>query len=691
MRALSNPVPADPQSTGTGRVMNPLASLRKHRLAAALVFGGVVLAGLPYAWIKGKSVFRAEGVLYVSPRVLRNLDSDQEQELQSNSQYREFVQQQVRTINRYDILASVLKQPAIAKLWRKPNETERHSIERLQTALDILPVADTYQVTVALEGEKAPGLAEVVNGVLNEFTAVAQREMLWDADGRMDKLRQEQANVSAEIAGLMERKTHMSGELGTTVFNDAMINTYDKRLSGALDALEEARRQRFAAEDALSGKAAPGLAASALDKAMNDSGLTSLKGTLNQRKAYLLTSIQGLSPQHAGRIAAEKEMKEIDDKIAQATAELHSSMQSNLHDIQQSRFEQAQLLEQQIQKDVDSLRGQAEAYSRGYQTTLEIGDEISRLQKRLDATEDRISFLSVESKSPGFVRVFSPARVPELPFQGGRKKLFLMVLAAALALAAVVPIALDTLDPRIMTERELEALLAMPVSGALTGAALVEGARRLAVVLHRHAEALPKNAVVFTGVSAHSDSTATALATGNALRALGLRPLVIEAKPAAAGSGDKRYRGRQERPGLAELLSGDASLEECILNGNAKYPDRIATGGNATVDCLLPADPILGILEDAARSYDVVLIDAAPVARSLASEEFVRLTGAVLLVAEAEKDTRAELKKTMTLLERLQPPAFGAVLSGSGAAPISHHQQTQANWKENDTPSLLAA
>jgi len=286
LRTLSTPTVSEPQATGSGRAIDPLRSLSKHRLIALLVLVGITLAGLPIAWFKGKPLYRTEGVLYVSPRFLRNLDSDEEHQLQSNTQYREFMQQQVRTVNRYDIVASVMKQAAIAKAWKKPNESERRAIERLQGALQIVPVPDTYQVTVALEGEQPAGLAELINGVMNEFTAVAQKEVLWDADGRLEKLEQEKANIAAEIAGLVERKAGLSQELGTTVFSEGLVNSYDKRLAASLDALEEARRQRFAAEAALSGQAAPGLAATAMDKALNDSGLVSLKSTLNQRKDF---------------------------------------------------------------------------------------------------------------------------------------------------------------------------------------------------------------------------------------------------------------------------------------------------------------------------------------------------------------------------------------------------------------------
>jgi len=162
----------------------------------------------------------------------------------------------------------------------------------------------------------------------------------------------------------MERKTGMADQLGTTVFNDSIINSYDKRLASALDALEDARRQRFSAETALSGQATPGVAATTMDKAMSDAGLSSLQRALNQRKAALMTTIQGLSPQHSGRIAAEKEMKEIDARIEQLTTQANNRWQKGLKDINRSKYEQAKQLEARIQKEVDGLRGQTESFSR---------------------------------------------------------------------------------------------------------------------------------------------------------------------------------------------------------------------------------------------------------------------------------------------------------------------------------------
>jgi hypothetical protein len=92
--------------------------------------------------------------------------------LESNSQYREFVQQQVKTINRFDIVFAALQKLGDKRfLWQNRKEPDRIAAERLQGTLEIKPVPDTYQITVGLEGKKSEGLAEVVNAVVESYLA----------------------------------------------------------------------------------------------------------------------------------------------------------------------------------------------------------------------------------------------------------------------------------------------------------------------------------------------------------------------------------------------------------------------------------------------------------------------------------------------------------------------------------------
>ena len=185
--------PEPPPPSFLTRKIDPLASVWKHKWLALAVGFVVCLIGLPAAYYLGKPVYYTEAVIYISPRFLKNLESDTEQELQSNTQYREYVQQQVRTINRYDIVAKALERLGDNRFrwWQKKNETERRAIERLQQSLRVKPVSDTYQIVVGLEGPEAGGLAEIVNSVVDVFLETAKNEEFFASDARIDLLQDE--------------------------------------------------------------------------------------------------------------------------------------------------------------------------------------------------------------------------------------------------------------------------------------------------------------------------------------------------------------------------------------------------------------------------------------------------------------------------------------------------------------------
>lgn len=92
-----------------GRGIKPWVSLRAHPRLAAAVLLLVLLLGIPFAWFKDTPQYVATATLYVSPRFIKNLKDDQELDFQSNSQYRQYVEQQVNSLRRHDVLASALK------------------------------------------------------------------------------------------------------------------------------------------------------------------------------------------------------------------------------------------------------------------------------------------------------------------------------------------------------------------------------------------------------------------------------------------------------------------------------------------------------------------------------------------------------------------------------------------------------
>jgi uncharacterized protein involved in exopolysaccharide biosynthesis/Mrp family chromosome partitioning ATPase len=666
---------AEPKSSP--RSIHPSESLRRHYRLSASILLTVLLLGLPFAWWKGQPAFRAEGVLFVSPRFLRILDTDPEHEIQSNSQYREFVQQQVRTINRYDIIANAVPSGSPeAAVWTLGKETPRRAIDRLRGALQVAPVPDTYQITVAIEGEKAAGLAEIVNKVMESYVRTARQELLYDSHSRLRNLEEEKQEVQAGIGQLIEERAALARALGTTVFSGAIVNSFDKQLAGTVESLADARRQRFVAEAAAASSEAT--IATALQSAMSDNGLNSFKSARNTRKAELLASISGLGPQHAGRIAAEKEIRAIDQELESVTARLQTKLAGNLDTIQRARQVQATAVEQKLTRESQAVRQQTESYYRGYQRSLEVGEELDRLRKRLHAIESRISYLRLENKAPGFVRVFSPAMTPELPIRGGRTRLGVVVLLAALALALLVPLGVDYLDPRLRAPEELQVHLGLPITGWVPVGRDADPAHvlRAAVSVRRQLHMLPHRAIVVSALDHGGGSTTIALALAVALQRLGIRTLVIEAN---ALTRDVRYAGNPGGAGLTDWLAGRSGPEAPISPATATLPPRVATGPGRCED-LLPVERLIDLVDRQCDGWDLVLIDAAPLPASLATEEFIRVFGASLLIVDADKDSKSAVSAALDKLDILAPCAFGAILN-----------KVPRKRNPNDTPTVLAA
>ena len=91
-----------------GRGIKPLASLLAHPRLALAAFLIVLLAGIPVIFIKGQSMYATTATVQVAPRYMKNLRDDGELSFPSNTQYREFLEHQTRSVLRYDIVLAAM-------------------------------------------------------------------------------------------------------------------------------------------------------------------------------------------------------------------------------------------------------------------------------------------------------------------------------------------------------------------------------------------------------------------------------------------------------------------------------------------------------------------------------------------------------------------------------------------------------
>lgn len=693
--------------------VKPLASLKKHWLLALLLTILISSLGVPATLKLGKTSYSSQAVVYVSPRFVRNLQDDQEHELQSNQQYREFVQQQVRTINRYDIVEEALnKLGERAATWRLTGETPRRAVERLQGALNISPVPDTYQISVSLEGEQRDMLADIVNSVVNTYLEKAKQEEFYASDDRAGSLRAEREKVAREIEDKIARRTLFAQQLGVTTFNESSQNPYDQLLVSGKEALANSSRERIAAEAQLAAidpKTPEGkrtLGALAQDLVAKDPGLNSLKASVNQKRSELFAKISGLSAEHPGRKAAEQELNELEAEVKESTERLTASFEAMIYEQRRSETERARKVEQDLATQVKAESAKAQDFSMGYQQALSLGSDIDRARKRLDEIDDRLDFLGLEKNAPGFVRLFSAAQRPEAPFTGGKKKYLVIFVLAGLILGLVAPVVVDLLDPRLKSARDLEKLLGFPpVAWILerrdeaTKTLAEDQLLRLAAGLDRDRRSQATQIVVLTSVKSGAGTSTLTLDLARELSGMGVRALAVETN---ALKPDARYLTRPDdstegggteheldvvriepaRLGLASMLTGEATVDD-RLSGDALLPDRVGVGALRDRRHLPEIHALGPLLRDFASVYQFVLVDAPPLLLSSDTEVLSSHADCVLLVVEAEATSKAELREAARVLERLSPRGVGAILNRVRVQPGD--RQLAAKLKEYAT------
>ncbi len=672
-RPVLMPVATPGSSPAASANIHVIASLRKHPKAALLTALLIVLIGLPAAWFLGKPKYMATAVIYVSPRFLANLADGSAQKFDSTGQYREYVQQNVKTINRFDIMHEALQQLGpMQSVWVKPGESLDRAANRLQGALIIEEVPDTYQITISLEGRKKTGLAELVNSVANTYLAKAKDEEFYGSDQRVQTLIDDRTRLQAEIAAKQARRMTLAQELGVSSFTDNDLNPYDRLLVTAKEAQSEAQKDAIQADTQLAvfdEKQHPGAAdalhAYALTEANKDTALTGLMASLNSRRAQVLASLSGLSPDHPGRRAAERELAEIEKERTTERQKEVDSLSKMILDQRAAEAYQARRVEQQLTAEVERQASQASWFTRGYQEGIQLGLDVDEARKADDNLQQRINYFTLEKSAPGFVRLFSSARPPDQPVKGGRKVILAIVLALAAVVALVLPVAIDFLDPRLRSAGQVETLLGFSLTAWLLDTEDSdkdferEQILRFANRIIQDKENNHSRIFAFTAVKAGGGTSTIVLNTARALASLGVSALAVEVN---AYSSDPRY-SRPNSRGVASLLTGNRSLHSEVISADTELPDRIPVGEIAHGTNLPEIKNLEGILRHAADAYDIILVDTPPILVSVDAEIIACTADVVVLVIEAESATKEELRRAAKSLERMNVRAISTLLN----------------------------
>ncbi len=668
--------PAPASSTGqTQRSIHLAQSLRRHRkpalyiLALCLLLSGVIL------YLHHGTYYEAKSSVYISPTFPTTLAEEKEQD----RPYDAFVQDQVQTVTRFDILATAIQQ-STPGTWLKPKETMQQSVARLTKQLEVERVGTTFQISIALKARSPEVAAQVVNAVTRAYIDKAHREEFYGRDERLATLRQERSRLQQQLDTALAAQAKLMQSLGIASIQQETANPYDAQLSKLHEDLTAAREHRMESEAQIAALKTKGgdstaLDATAQDAVAADAGLASFKAALNQRRAILIEQMNGLTPSNPVWKQDNSELSNLERELNNSSSDLAGKAASRIEQKLEADLYRTRAVELQLQQELLTQTHSATGAVPRFQQAKEWSKTIERLESGYSAVDERIRSLELESSSPGSIHLSSPALAPLTPVNSRTWMLALLLAAGSCLASMATAIAIDLLDARVYTGSDVESFLGFAPLGVLLDHdefdSEVSGQylSRLAGGLNHARNTTGAKTFLFTGLTPGGGSTTVVEKVARHLRNLNLRTLTIAATnvdgKVSYVTGGPAY---QSSSTLKNSLSSPSktTLPEDQKRTGETLALNIASESGASSLPVRSGVFVANVLGEIRNEYDIVLIDSSPILISADAEHISRVADGTVLVLSSGQSTRKQLLRAARLLERLEVAGVGVVLNRIG-------------------------
>ncbi len=562
------------------------------------------------------------------------------------------------------------------EMLRKPAEDLAGSI---QSAL----IKDTYLMNVSLEltmdKRKLMPLDEIVNAVVKVYIDKSKSTTFYtNKDVRMALLNARREQLMKKINRRMTLRTVIAQELGVTTFSENTVNPFDSLLLDTKRAKDVAERDLIVArsaklvfEDEQGHENREALEAASAEIVANDPTLNTLKGNVNLRRTQLLKEVSGLEDNHPLKKNIDRELKEADEELNRGTQEVTRRVGRMLILQRKNDVAKAKGIVDGINQQINENQAKAKQFSLKYNLALGYSNEIARFQAQLEEIELRKDKLMMEIYAPGMARPESWA-LPAIQGKGGWKKMAGITVVASFLIGLILPIAIDLLkfklSGQIRSVNQVQNILGIrPLAGLYEpndniSRRLIMGdiKRRLAIALEREHQLQGTRLFMLTSVNVGAGVTSVALELALEFGDLGVKAVVVEVN---AAKPDRRYHGDHLQTGLIDLITGEGVLAEVIAKADGLLPDRICIGGYHVHSHLFGYAKLREILVELRRLYQVILLDAPPILSSADPEFLAAMAEHTLLVIRARDVTIGELKRAMSILEKLEPKALSLIVT----------------------------
>jgi uncharacterized protein involved in exopolysaccharide biosynthesis len=622
--------------------LNLLRALQLHRnLAMGIALGGLVLA-LAYV-VKAWPVYTAQSQLYVQP-IQSKVMAGPDQSFTSNSAaYDSFVQQQVQSASNPDVLISALHKLKPGS-WQRSGESEQAAAARLGGTIEVARQGTSYEVAIAAKAKDPQLVAQIANAVGNSIVERASGEGNAGNVQRMTVLREERDRIQNELTSDYAEQNDLNKQLGMAAVGTEAPDLIDADIGKTREELIKAQTEhdeaeaRFSAMGAGKGDSSSAIDAEADDMVAADAGLTSMKSSLNSRRALLITQMSNLTPNNPEYKQDAAELAKINSGLDTMMKDLRAKAAARIQQKLRMDLERTAGVESRLNGQLRQLAGTAASATPKLQRASDLATNISRLRNRFTNVDDQLHNLMLESSAPGAVHL-SVAAVPPLhpAISGILKKALPLVLGGLLFGLLAASIA-NHLDPRVYIGADIEQVLGfapmavLPDFDEVSAEVSAEHLLRLSSAIEHARKQGSLNNCIFTGTSSGVGVTTLVRRVQDILAAMGRATVLLDSSGTPPGD---------------RASSRDAASDE-----------HATQRGSRSTALLRQV-----VAETEMEMESLVLTDTAPLLISAETEYLARFVDCAIVVAESGVTTRSQLLAAVNTLQRLDVAAMGFVLN----------------------------
>jgi uncharacterized protein involved in exopolysaccharide biosynthesis len=637
-------------------------SFKMHKRFAILV-GGAIFLLLFSSGFRRNPYYQTSSLIYVQPAKAK-LITDPTGGTYDPTRYDTYIQQQLQTIIRSDILSDALKSVPQG-MWTLPGESEQSAIARLQHDLKVEREMGSYQLSISLSGGNPIGIARVVNAVTNSYIRKERLDELAQTHQQLEVLLQEQKRLETELATSRQTQAGLSSSLGVADTAGDNGNPYDVQLGELRTQLAAARGAHAIAEAQISSIAnhgpdsATALKAASDEVIASDPGLSSLKQSIATRRSKLVGEMAGLTPKNPLYKQDEDELQRLDQSLENMTNQLREKAARQL--LEKLKLESSRTAD--IVSRLQGQLGQQTAIATGatpkLQQAADLAAQITRLQAQLTEVDNAIGAIQLENQTSGLVHILLPAEVPLKP----KPSLKLLIMAAAFPFAFFFGLGaawlLYKMDPKIYIGEDIEKTLGfppmavLPVPDEVDGKVLDEFMLRFVGGLDQAHTLSGARTYVFTSASPNMSITDLVSKLAVRMDKLGYRTMVLKAASAL-----KKLSLSPSAEDNVESSWGDHRLPEPRSSEVGLAKSSESRLGRPRRESYVAEN-----LERLKQNVDLLFIEALPLRSSTEAEFAARLADVTVLIAESAQTTRDDLTGTMTVIQRLNVMGVATVLN----------------------------